>query len=95
MYGKVNNCFLICKIEDPKISGTVTVFTKIINYINGFLGLVIVILILYAGFLVLTSGGDDEKMKKAKNIVKYIVIGVLLLVTSYILFRFFLASGAR
>lgn len=95
VYGKVNNCFLICKIEDPKISGTITVFTKIINYINGFLGLVIVILVLYAGFLVLTSGGDDEKMKKAKNIVKYIVIGVLLLVTSYILFRFFLASGGR
>lgn len=85
----------ICKIEDPNISKTITIFTDIVNYINGFLALVIIILILYSGFLVLTSGGDDEKMKKAKNIVKYVVIGVLLLVASYILFNFFLASGTK
>ena len=84
----------ICKIEDPNISKTITIFTDIVNYINGFLALVIIILILYAGFLVLTSGGDDEKVKKAKNIVKYVVVGVLLLVASYIIFNFFLASGA-
>lgn len=85
----------ICKIEDPNISKTITIFTDIVNYINGFLALVIIVLVLYSGFLVLTSGGDDEKMKKAKNIVKYIVIGILLLVTSYILFNFFLASGKK
>ncbi|MDD2745024.1 MAG: pilin [Candidatus Gracilibacteria bacterium] len=85
--------FSTCSIKDPKISETITIFTTIINYVNSFLALVIIILILYAGFLVLTSGGDDEKMKKAKGIIKYIIIGVLLLVTSYILFSTFLASG--
>lgn len=85
------NRFLgICEISTPNLSASVQVFTTIVNYINGFLALTIVVLILYSGFLVLTSGGDDEKLKKAKNIVKYIVIGVLLLVTSYILFNFFL-----
>jgi hypothetical protein len=84
--------FGICEIEDPQISETIKIFTTIINYVNGFLALVVIILIMYAGFLVLTSGGDDEKMKKAKNIVKYIIIGVLLLVSSYILFNTFLAS---
>lgn len=82
--------FSVCRIKDPQLSGSITVFTTIINYINGFLALVIVLLIIYAGFLVLTSAGDDEKVKKAKNIVKYIVIGTLLLVSSYILFNFFL-----
>ncbi len=47
--------FSICRIKDPQISGTITIFTNLINYINGFLALVIVILIIYAGFLVLTS----------------------------------------
>ncbi len=94
LYGEVNGCQStsigsVCSIKDPKVSESITLFTSVINYVNGFLSLVIVVLIIYAGFLVLTSGGDDEKMKKAKGIVKYIVIGVLLLVTSYILFRFF------
>ena len=97
IYGKAS-CdtpilFSVCKIEDPNLSGFVSVFTSIINYVNGFLALVIVILILYAGFLVLTSGGDDEKVKKAKNILKYIVIGVVLLVSSYLLFNFFVLKG--
>ncbi len=85
--------FSICRLNDPQISGAITIFTTIINYMNGFLALLIVILIIYAGFLVLTSGGDEDKMKKAKGIVKYIVIGILLLVTSYILFNFFLQKG--
>ena len=84
--------FSICRIKDPNISATITVFTTIVNYVNGFLALVIVIMIVYAGFLVLTAAGDEEKIKKAKNILIYIVIGVLLLVTSYILFNFFLAA---
>ena len=85
--------FSVCKIEDPNLSGFVSVFTSIVNYVNGFLALVIVILTLYAGFLVLTSGGDEEKVKKAKNILTYIVIGVIILISSYILFNLFVLKG--
>jgi len=95
IYGEAHcdgrNAFMgICTISDPNLSASVAIFATVVNYINGFLALTIVILIIYAGFLVLTAGGDDEKLKKAKAILKYIVIGVLLLVTSYILFNFFL-----
>ncbi len=81
--------FSICRIKDPNLSGAISVMTSIINYINGFLAIVIVVLVLYAGWLVLSSGGDDEKIKQAKKILLYIVIGVVLLVSSYILFNFF------
>lgn len=67
--------------------------TKVINYFNGFIGLIVVILIIYAGFLVLTGGGDDDKLKKAKSIILYAVIGIFLLVASYILFNFFIFKG--
>ncbi len=97
IYGKAS-CdtpiiFSVCKIEDPNLGGFIGVFTSIINYVNGFLALVIVVLILYSGFLVLTSAGDEEKIKKAKNILKYIVIGVIILVSSYILFNLFVLKG--
>lgn len=86
--------FSVCRIKDPNLSGTISIMTNVINYINGFLAIVIVLLVLYAGWLVLSSGGDEEKIKKAKNILIYIVIGVVLLVSSYLLFNFFVLKDA-
>lgn len=85
--------FGICKLEDPNLSGSITIMTKVVNYLNGFLGILTVLLIIYAGWLVLTSGGDDEKLKKAKGTIKYIFIGLFLIVASYSLFNFFLLRG--
>ena len=95
-YGKVVNCVggILPSdkcIETPQnLSGLVKTVANVINYINGFLMLVVLILVIYAGFLVLTSGWDDEKMKRAKSIITYAVIGVLLIVSSYMLFNLFL-----
>lgn len=47
-------------------------------------------MVIYAGWLVLISGGDEEKLKKAKNIVIYILIGLVILVASHAIFRFFI-----
>lgn len=97
IYGKVHcdNALLfgICRLDDPNLGATVSIMTKFVNYLNGFLGIVTVLLIIYAGGLILTSGGDEEKIKKAKGIVKYIFIGVFLLVTSYVMFNFFILRG--
>lgn len=85
--------FGICQVSAPNLSATVQIMTKLINYFNGFIGLITVCLIIYAGFLVLTGGGDDEKLKKAKSIIKYALIGIFLLVASYALFNFFVLKG--
>ena len=47
--------FSVCRIQDPNLSGAVSVMTSIVNYVNGFLALVVILLIIYAGWLVLTS----------------------------------------
>lgn len=96
IYGRAeceSGLFGICKITSPDLSATVQIMTKLINYFNGFIGLITVILIIYAGFLVLTGGGDDEKLKKAKSIIKYALMGIFLLVASYALFNFFVLKG--
>lgn len=96
IYGKAecsHGLFGICKITSPDLGATVQIMTKAINYFNGFIGLITVILIIYAGFLVLTGAGDDEKVKKAKSIIKYALIGIFLLVASYALFNFFVLKG--
>ncbi len=49
----------------------------------GFLGLISVVLILYAGFLWMTSAGEDAKVKKAKDILWAAVIGLVIILMSY------------
>jgi len=96
IYGRAecdSGIFGICRITSPDLSATVQIMAKIINYANGFIGLITVILIIYAGFLVLTGAGDDEKLKKAKSIILYAVIGIFLVVASYALFNFFVFKG--
>ncbi len=87
IYWKVYCSGVIC---EPDLAQWIGIIAKIFNFFNGFLAILCVILIIYAGWLVLISWGDEEKLKKAKNIILYIVIGLLLLVGSHALFRFFI-----
>lgn len=83
--------FKNCELK-RNVGETVALVGKLLNWVNGFIAVVTVLLILYAGFLVLTSGGDEEKTKQAKGMIKYIVIGFVVLVSSYVLFRFFVTQ---
>lgn len=47
------------------------------------LGIIMVIYIFYAGFVWLTAGGDEDKVKKAKGIIKNSVIGLIIVLASY------------
>lgn len=83
----------ICELANQNISGTVGIIGKIITYVNGFLMLVCVILVIYAGWLVLISAGDEEKLKKAKSTILYVLVGFIVLVASHAIFRFFILQS--
>ena len=67
---------------DPRLKGgtwpdvTLTV-VNIIRFAVWFLYFVGVVLVIYAGFLILISGGDEEKVKKWRNIIIYVIIGLI------------------
>lgn len=82
-----------CEIKNHDLTGVVAIIGKIFAYFNGFLTLICVLLILYAGWLVFLSWWEEEKLKKAKNIVIYIIIGLVLLVASHAVFQFFILRG--
>ncbi len=50
-------------------------------------------MVIYAGWLIFISGGDEEKLKKAKRTIIYLAIGLILLVASQAIFRFFFLKG--
>ncbi|MDD4352125.1 MAG: pilin [Candidatus Gracilibacteria bacterium] len=57
--------------------------SNFINWILGFVGLIAVIMFIYAGFLYLTAGGNDENTGKAKKIMMYTIIGIILIMLAY------------
>ena len=72
------------------ITKNAQIIITIINWINTFLSIIIVIMIIYAWFLILTSAWDDEKQSKAKKIILYVWIWLLILFMSYLILTFFI-----
>lgn len=55
---------------------------KIIRAFIGILGLVALVIILYGGFLWMTSGGEEEKIAKGKKVLGNGVIGLVIILLS-------------
>jgi hypothetical protein len=62
--------------------------TTIINFALGLLGLVAVAFLIYAGVLMVTAGGNEEQVGKAKKIITYAVIGIVIILLSYTIVQF-------
>ncbi len=60
-----------------------TVVARIINAFFALLGLVAVVLFLYAGFLWMTAQGNEEKIVEAKRIMVNTTIGLVIMLSAY------------
>ncbi len=56
---------------------------RIINIFLGFLGVIAVCIVLYGGYLYMTSGGDDEKIGTAKKLLINGVIGLVIILSAF------------
>jgi len=64
----------------------------LLNQAMGLLGIIAVVVILYGGFVWMLSGGDDEKVKKAKDTMVSGIIGIVIVLTSFSLANFIINS---
>ena len=62
--------------------------TTIINFFLGLLGLIAVAFLIYAGVLMVTAGGNEEQVNKAKKIIMYAVAGIIIILLSYTIVTF-------
>ncbi len=51
----------------------------VIVYLLTFVSIVAVVYIIYAGFNILIGNGDEEKLKKSKMTIIYVVIGIVII----------------
>lgn len=62
-----------------------TIIGNTINVALSFVGIVMFVYFLYAGFLYLTSAGDKEKVGTAEKIMRTTIIGLAIVVGAYAL----------
>lgn len=62
----------------------------LINVLLGLLGIIFLVLVIYAGFLWMTAGGDEKAVAKAKSIMITAVIGLVILLSAYAISSFVL-----
>ena len=73
---------------------------RIINVLLSFLGIIAIVIMLWGGFVWLTSGGSEEKVGQAKKIITAGIIGLVIIFISYAIATFvigqlILATGAE
>ncbi|MBX9809839.1 PKD domain-containing protein [Candidatus Gracilibacteria bacterium] len=63
--------------------GIVVYAQKIVTYLMSFISIIAVIYIIYAGFQLMIGAGDEEKMKKTRQIIIYVIAGILVMWLAY------------
>lgn len=69
-----------------------TVAGRIINVILGLLGIIAFGLVLYGGFLIMTSAGNEEKVAKGKKVLTNAVIGLVIIMSTFAIVQFIFKS---
>ena len=73
--------------KDPRVLAA-----NIIKMALGVLGTIFLVLTVYAGFLWMTASGEEEKITKAKDILKASIIGLLIILTAYAITSFVISN---
>ena len=66
------------------------IIVLVINTVLGLLGVIFLVLIIYAGFLWMTAGGNEDQVGKAKGLLINAIIGVIIIVAAYAISYFVL-----
>jgi len=60
------------------------VLERVVSYALGFAGIVLFILLIVGGFKYITSGGDPKAVEGAKKTLTSAIIGLVLILVSYL-----------
>ncbi len=60
----------------------------IISAVLGLVGVILLVIMVYAGFLWLTAGGNDDQVAHAKQLIKNGVIGMAITLSAFVITQF-------
>lgn len=65
---------------------------NLINIFLSVLGIIFVVMVVYAGYLWMTDAGGGEKVKKAKSLLGTAIIGIVITLAAYAISSFVITS---
>ena len=68
------------------------VIARIIRVALGLLGIIALVLMLYAGFLWMTAGGNEEQIDSAKKVLTNAIIGLAIILSAYAIVSFVISK---
>ena len=74
---------------DQNLTGNIT---TILNLVIGALGIIAVVIVIIGGVTYMTSSGDAQKVKKAKDTILYGVIGLVVVALAFAIVNFVLVN---
>jgi len=89
--GKLNIIGTITGLGSVDVSSDAGLYDKIASIINtllGFVGVVSVVLIIYAGFRWMTASGNEEQITDAKGTIRNAVIGIAVIFLAFVVTNF-------
>lgn len=82
----------VCLDNPLNVSSPQALIGKIINSILGVVGSLALLMFVYGGLTWMTSSGNQEKVKKGRDIIVWSAIGLAVIFISYALTRFVLST---
>ena len=70
---------------DPRV-----IVARVIQFFLGFLGVIFIALVIYGGWLYMSSGGDNAKIESAKKVLVNAIIGLIIIVCAFAIATFIL-----
>ena len=71
----------------PTLSCIELVIARLVKFSSGLIIFILFIMFLIGAYYYLTAFGNDEKVKKAQNTLKFAVIGVIVFMSAYLILR--------
>jgi len=75
---------------NPDEASTPIIIGTVVGAFLGFVGLIFIVLILIAGFKWMSANGNEEAIKKATGTIKNAIIGLIVALSAWSLWTFFL-----
>ncbi len=73
---------------DPK--SVIGIIMQITNYVLGFVAILAILMLIYAGFLMVLHFGNDALVQKARKIITWVLIGLALIISAYTIVTLFI-----
>ena len=85
-FGPLADNALAATLTNPiKFNDPAGLFGNLIKTALGILGSVAVFMIVYGGYMYLTSAGNEQRIKEAKAVITYSIIGIVLMLSAYLI----------